>query len=483
MSPRGGTTKAAPDPARVATALLARAGSDLQLVSCRKIQTLWAGYGFICAVKAVRKTSSAAGAEVPLILKLISPPPSQTATENDEGHLRKMLSYEVERYFYSSIAPRLRTERGVAVAECLVTTATPMTTAEARETSATTTTPSNQEGEEGKSDPVLDGVLAILMTDLRVEFPVSGEKRSELSERQVHAALDWLARFHGSTWDWSRSADVNSLDELVLPPLEEAAQSRQRRQQSTRANPIGESKVWLNGGYTYLATRRKEFSSLLDQVDTREEDEWAAALCHPLNPPGSQPPPRTGTTASSPCVAEMVARVLTPRGDRACETLIHGDVKSENLFTSADHARVAFFDFQYVGLGLGACDLAKLFTCSVPLSLLLGVADAKRARKKIGVELGMEKGEEALLRRYHAALLAGQTTDGAEGSRREYDWELFVRHWETALVDWHRFQISWGQWGNVDWLEARVRAILKDQGWRAWLQKAYDEYPIGSARS
>jgi hypothetical protein len=47
---------------------------------------------------------------------------------------------------------------------------------------------------------------------------------------------------------------------------------------------------------------------------------------------------------------------------------------------------------------------------------------------------------------------------------------LLVRHWETALVDWCRFQASWGFWGNTEWLEARVRSILADQGWRNWLE-------------
>ncbi|KAJ1331045.1 phosphotransferase [Microdochium nivale] len=507
----------AANPAHVAAALLARSNRDLVLVSCRKIQTLWAGYGFICEVKAAAAATAGSDRkeEVPLILKLISPPPPATpgsAGSEDEGHLRKMLSYEVERYFYSAVAPalRLRTGGRVAVAECLATTATAMTT------STTTTNPQRGEAgggemkEEGKGDgvqdPALDGVLAILMTDLRVEFPVSGEKRSELTERQVLAAICWLAGFHGSTW--ARSG-AEMLEELVLPPLREAERRQQRRQQQQRRNEgratlaetaIG-NKLWLNGGYTYLETRRKEFSSLLDQLggnngdDSDDGDEWAKVLCRPLllepSPRGTAAAAKTTTTTTTttvPNVAEMVAAVLAPRGNRDYETLIHGDVKSENLFTTADHDRVAFFDFQYVGLGLGACDLAKLFTCSVPLRLLVGAADARQARSLVEHELGMGKGEEALLRSYHASLLTVETAENEGGvktaqgtpQKRKYDWELFVRHWETALVDWHRFQVSWGQWGNVDWLEARVRAILRDGGWRAWLQEAYDECAAGS---
>ena len=44
-----------------------------------------------------------------------------------------------------------------------------------------------------------------------------------------------------------------------------------------------------------------------------------------------------------------------------------------------------------------------------------------------------------------------------------------MRHWEAALVDWCRFQASWGFWGNTEWLQARVRSILADEGWREWL--------------
>lgn len=56
---------------------------------------------------------------------------------------------------------------------------------------------------------------------------------------------------------------------------------------------------------------------------------------------------------------------------RPYQTLLHGDVKSENLFTTINGNSVAFYDFQYVGLGLGVSDLVKFFTCCAPLGLLL----------------------------------------------------------------------------------------------------------------
>ncbi|KAI5865956.1 Ecdysteroid kinase-domain-containing protein [Durotheca rogersii] len=412
-------------PERAAAIMLS--WKSLALVSCRKLQTLWAGYGYIYEVTA-RATSDDVAAELravyrvdgaartgqppglfPLILKFVTAPPARAGSE-DEGHLRKLLSYDVEQCFYHSVAPHL--EGAAAVAHCV------LTTAEARE----------KPGAE-----LLKGVTATILTDLRPCYPVAGGKRSELNKYQIYAALDWLASFHRS----SRKLIPEQLDDYVRPPLEEAA-----RRQSSRSYG---TKLWLNGGYTYLATRRKEYADLADD----DESEWSAPLCAPVGPDGKS-------------IAELVADFLTPRG-RKYETLIHGDVKSENLFTTQSGRRVAFFDFQYVGIGLGVCDLAKLFTCSVPLGLLID------AGAEMADELGMNAAEKALLEHYRSGLLVD--SDGSSRPLDEYDWDVFVRHWETALVDWLRFQASWGFWGNTEWLEARVRSITKDRQWRDWLQE------------
>lgn len=385
--------------------------NSLELIALKKVQSLWAGYGHICEVKARTKTESAArlmrerygdigdtekdGTETyALILKLISPPPGA----EDEGHLRKILSYEVEQKFYTDVAMWLGTD--LPVARCLSAT----------------------QGKPGSDTP--EGLTATLMTDLRPKYPVAGEKRAVLNETQVHAALNWLSEFHRRSWGVMSRLPLH---ELLLPPLEEA----ERRSGSSAPGSL----VWLNGGYTYLATRRSEYASLAADSSS----EWSSALCEPVKPFGHS-------------IAEMAATFLTPRG-RVHESLIHGDVKSENLFTTHSGTEVAFYDFQYVGLGFGVCDLAKLFTCSVPLYMLTDDDES--------LELPMREGERGLLERYRANLLAG--------ADKTYDWDTFVRHWETALVDWLRFQASWGFWGNTEWLEARVRSILKDEDWRTWL--------------
>ncbi|KAJ5984514.1 hypothetical protein N7481_006613, partial [Penicillium waksmanii] len=404
---------------------------DSSLISCKTIQRLWAGYGQICSVTARAGSGEAAthlhevcygsnsnsdskrngpakakaGDTFQLILKLISPPKnssSSTAGQPDEGHLRKMFSYEVEQYFYRHIVPSLD---GLGVAKCLVSTS----------------------GSEPKPDQ-LTGCMAILMADLRSTYPVSGEKRSVLSSAQEYARR---AKAVGKDEDDSESENKNE---------------------------IASGNVWLNGGYTYLATRRKEYASLVED----DSSEWSRAFCEPFST-------SLGSVSGSSSTAELAALCLTPQG-RAMESLIHGDVKSENLFTSESGDDVAFFDFQYVGLGLGVCDLAKLFTCSVPVDMLLdGGNPESRSRsgyyQDLPDSLAMCAGEKILLERYRASLLRGK-----EQNSEFYDWDLFVRHWETALVDWCRFQASWGFWGNTEWLEARVRFILDDEGWRCWLE-------------
>lgn len=273
---------------------------------------------------------------------------------------------------------------------------------------------------------------AMIMTDLRFEFPIAGEKRAELNETQVFAAIDWLASFHGFWWG---KVNTSEREKLCKPPLEHFKQEK--------TTVLGEG-IWLNGGYTYLATRGDEYGDLC-----ASDSEWREALCSPLTHVEGQP-----------TVAELAAGFLAPRADGSegviseYETLIHGDVKSENLFTTVKGDRVAFFDFQYVGLGLGVCDLAKLFTCSLPRRMLSG---------ENGDKLKMGKGEEKMLRYYLEKL--------KEVSGKKYEWDAFVRHWETALVDWLRFQASWGFWGNTEWLEEKVRSILKDGQWEGCLTR------------
>ena len=402
----------------VASALLAE--NDLSLSSCSLLQSLWAGYGQICHVTASPRTQPGqsqstnskesspkdSGFATPndtssYILKLITPP---SASVGDEGHARKILSYQVEQYFYSHLAPQL--PRSVPVASCLASI--------------------NEHHHDGTS------TTAMILNDLRQNYPIAGEKRTALFPKHALAALDWLSNFHGFWWPCVNKFERET---LVLPPLEEMKRGSRNAQLRS---------VWLNGGYTYLATRQTEYKDLQED----HESEWAETLTHEVQ-------------GESLSIAQLVAAFLDPESPASSiedyTTLVHGDVKSENLFASALGDQVAFYDFQYVGLGLGVCDLAKLFTCSVPLNMLVG-------DEKVPHVLSMQEGEKQLLERYREQLV--------RLSGRKYDWDVFRRHWEIALVDWLRFQASWGFWGNKDWLQARVRSILRDEEWRASVRDA-----------
>lgn len=160
--------------------------------------------------------------------------------------------------------------------------------------------------------------MAMVITDLREDFPVACEKRGDLDQTQVYAALDWLARFHGF-W-WQRTDELRA-KQVRLPPLEESSTSSREG-------------VWLNGGYTYLATRRSEYASL-----QRDEDSEWVQLCEPF-------------LDSESSIAELAADFLSPSSPSSIaeyETLIHGDVKSENLFATSAGIQVAFFDFSMSG--------------------------------------------------------------------------------------------------------------------------------------
>lgn len=411
-----------------------------RLVSCRTLQSLWAGYGHICHVLAVPSADGVSerdqerSRQKSFILKYITPPHVSNGSKSDEGHIRKLLSYQVELAFYTHLAPLLPPD--VAVATChasINSSAGPKI---------------KPQSSNGTAEPDVQLKTAMLLTDLRPAFPVAGEKRATLTETQVYAALEWLAGFHGFWWGRVHEGKDGLFDrsKLVRPPLqhfEEHGEAIIKVVESERA-----ARVWLNGGYTYLATRRSEYGNLCE-----EGSEWTEALCQPVE-------------GSDVSVVELVAQALAPKpksdgvavnglGISEYETLIHGDVKSENLFTNNKGDKVAFFDFQYVGLGLGVCDLAKLFTCSVPRTML---GKNRRARPAMGTD------EERLLRHY---LEKVQRVSG-----KVYDWEVFIRHWETALVDWLRFQASWGFWGNTEWLEGRVRSILADPEWYTWLRNS-----------
>lgn len=193
------------DSENIASTLLT--SCKLKLKSCTIVQRLWAGYGYICRLEAVDPSNDKVKS---LILKYVVPPGTSTRALNDEGHIRKVLSYQVEQYFYTHLAPLMPTN--IAIASCLASI-------DSRSSLNSNTT-------------------AMILSDLRTSFPMAGDKRATLSETQVYAALDWLGNFHGFWW---RSKEFDR-QTLCQPPLEHV-----RDNKSTVMTKDG---VWLNGGYT-----------------------------------------------------------------------------------------------------------------------------------------------------------------------------------------------------------------------------------------
>jgi hypothetical protein len=205
-------------------ALIARAPSleGWTPQSTTRIATLWSNYGYIERVALVkdsgpRKRSNASNYSV--IVKTVSPP-RVNDNEANEGHLRKLLSYEVERWFYYNLSKRLPTETKVAISY-----------------------PLSDEGNDEKP-------TTLLMEDLSVEFPYSAQDEFSLDDTNI--VLHWLATFHGTFWGIQNEPDIAS--SLVPPPL-----------QYKSGNKIG---VWEQGGYSYLDTRRAEFENI------GHEDRW-----------------------------------------------------------------------------------------------------------------------------------------------------------------------------------------------------------------
>ncbi|CUS13758.1 unnamed protein product [Tuber aestivum] len=128
------------------------------------------------------------------------------------------------------------------------------------------------------------------------------------------------------------------------------------------------------GGYWYLATRHEEYAS---SEDAQEEYTWLIPYALP--------------------VAERLKTEALGR------TLLHGDVKGENiLFSKASsqggaqkEEKCALYDFQYVGSGLGVVDLVYF----------LGTTMDER-------DLRGNENEEALLRVYFEEVERGGRDGG-----------------------------------------------------------------------
>jgi hypothetical protein len=190
--------------------------------SSTRIATLWSNYGSIDRVYLRSDSSSNSKGTTPhsIVIKTVTPPPLQAGDQADEGHLRKLLSYEVERYFYSHLSSRIPKQAKVACFH-----------------------PNQSPSEDDGTRPV-----QIILEDLSMDYP--NPARGSLSLKDTNAVLSWLATFHGTFWGIQHEQGIQST--LIPPPLQYKG--------GTKAG------IWEQGTYWYLDTRREE----LDCTDGRQ---------------------------------------------------------------------------------------------------------------------------------------------------------------------------------------------------------------------
>ncbi len=170
--------------------------------------------------------------------------------------------------------------------------------------------------------------------------------------------------------------------------------------------------LWEQGTYWHLATRPDELAALSDQ---------------PLKN-----------------AAKAIDRQLR---ESPYQTLVHGDAKLANFCFSADGAKVAAVDFQYVGGGCGMQDLAYFIG-----SCLEEEDCARREAWLLDSYFGF----------FHSALARRQPA--VEARAVEESWrELFPVAW----TDFHRFLKGWspGHWKLNDYSEQLARAVVRRLGY------------------
>jgi hypothetical protein len=354
-------------------------GRKVLAVEQCELCSLWAGYGSVKALSLSLQPQDGEPSKLQLVCKVVDPPKGSGVS-----HERKLRSYVVESNFYRSLSADLR-DGGVAVSQIYHLEATPA------------------------------GKAVLLMTDLRVEYPLSC--RGMLSGGKLEAALDWVAGFHAFCWE-----------------------------QPHRWAPL-----WPEGCYWRLETRQEE----LQQIGP----EWQRLK------------------NAAPAIAELL-REGTHADPHLHRTVVHGDFKAPNLqfgnaaagaseATGASGASGAFrcaaVDFQYCGGGYGARDLAKLVVSALDMGSVERDMGAGAVADSGGSYLAVE---QRILQTYHTKLLARLAGDGGGGggiastSASTYSLAQLKEHYELCLLDYVRFLQGWGLWGNTDYAEARCLQLL-----------------------
>jgi 3'-phosphoadenosine 5'-phosphosulfate (PAPS) 3'-phosphatase len=313
------------------------------------------------------------------------------ATAQPQKLRRDVASFRVEAAFLSSDAAQGLGAIGVQVPTVL---------------SATVDTP---------TDDPLDAASLLFLRDFS---PDDGYRQSNLlAGDDLRATLKALARFHAH--------------------FSEAAR-----------RPRPEEK-WRCGGHWQPGYQNAE------QFESGVEDAWPRLLDNFRSVLEASPATRDlglealgGRVQAAAVVAGREAHPFSAEDVSAdveeWRTLIHGDLKAANVLVKGDD--VALLDFQYVGDGLAATDLAHFLTASVAGSELL----------KDGT---LRDGDLVDLYLAEFATALGRAVDG----------DAFRRQFEVAVVDKARFVLSY-LWPRIDASPAEL-----ERGANIWNRNSYNK--------
>ena len=269
----------------------------------------------------------------------------------------------------------------------------------------------------------------MIMTDLTDKG--FARREEALNFDDACAALDWLARLHG----------------IMTNPIVTSAQ----------IHLVSADGLWEQGTYWNLG-KRNAVKQLTAGV---MEAHWRAAR-RSLEGFADLPSASIGVDDDFPkrlfAAAAPIDRALHPPSPDAAEpkrrrtarhelpaprllrrVVVHGDFKAENLFfephVSGPNPRCAACDFQWAGLGVGACDVVYLLTTSLCDGLL-----AER--------------EAELLQHYRRAVVREMGVYAPTPAEFEHEYAI-------ALLDFARFVLADGDLVDGDeWICARADALL-----------------------
>ncbi|KAJ3212144.1 hypothetical protein HDU67_004014 [Dinochytrium kinnereticum] len=356
--------------------------ATITLSSSKRMASLWAGYGQIHR-HTFRVTSPTSSKDLCLVSKRVEAPKSESNGQKPSlSHARKLKSYENEMEFYRLLIQG-DAELHFPSSQLLPPLPRPYHL---------------WQPSEGRFEFVLE--------DLEVPFP--DEPVDPLPRTETTAVLRWLAKFHGAFWESPHLP-------LPLFPVETSSSTINSKLKKVKAEDKTEnvgSKALENteswplhpvGTYWHLSTRLDEHARISTTPSLNHRLKLAAPAIHGLLAYGHCHPRKPPT--------------------RRYRTLVHGDMKLENLLFRLDQQTCAAVDFQYTGTGLGVQDLAYFFITSVDSTLL--------------------QNHETMLSDYHSML--------PERVRTSLSLDALNHQFALAVVDFARFLMGWGIWGHWQW--------------------------------